>query len=298
MARQNQTSMERIEQTIIVSALLLMVVVTVQPILNLLALSFSDPARVPGMSGMAVLPNGFSLDVWALLITHPNVRSGLVNSVFITITGTALNVTFTVLMAWALSRKRLPGRRAMFIFVLITIVFEPGLIPDYFVVRDLGLLNSYWSVILYKMVNAWYLIILIRFFEEVPDELIEAAELDGANAFQTLWRVVLPLARPAIATITLFYLVYHWNEFLRPMIYLNDQTMQPLQVVLRQFIIEGDKSAIVGIQAMSAYEGASQINMRAFRAGMIMFTILPVLLIYPLILKFFTKGVMSGALKG
>ena len=298
MRSQNQTSIERIEQAIIVSSLLLMVVVTVQPMLHLLALSLSDPARVPGMSGLTIIPSGFSLDVWGLLISHPSVQRGLINSILITTTGTLLNVICTVLMAWALSRRRLPGRRAIFVFVLVTIVFEPGLIPDYFVVRDLGLLNSYWSVILYKLVNAWYLIILIRFFEEVPDELIEAAELDGANAFQTLWRVVLPLARPAIATITLFYLVYHWNEFLRPMIYLTDQDMHPLQVVLRQFVIEGDKSSMVGLAAMTDYEGAGQISTRALNAGMIILTILPILAVYPLILKFFTKGVMSGALKG
>lgn len=294
----NRTTFERIEQVIIVSSLLFMVVVTVQPILNLIAISFSDPAKVPGMSGLAVTPDGFSLDVWQLLLSHPSVQRGLFNSIFITVSGVILNITFTALMAWALSRPGLPGRRFLFVLVLATIVFEPGLIPDYFVVRELGLLNSYWAVILYKMVNAWYLIILIRFFEEVPTELLEAAELDGANAFQTLWKVVLPLTRSALATITLFYLVYHWNEFLRPMIYLNDQGMWPLQVVLRQFVVEGDKAAMVGVQAMNTYQGASQISMRALKAGMIIFTIAPILAVYPLILKFFTKGTMSGALKG
>lgn len=293
-----QTRFERIEQVIIVSSLLLMAVVSLQPVLNLVAISFSDPARVPGMSGLAVLPDGFSLDVWQLLLNHAGVRQGILNSLFITVMGTALNITFTTLMAWALSRPRLPGRRLIFVFVLITIVFEPGLIPDYFVVRDLGLLNTYWSVILYKMVNAWYLIILVRFFEEVPGELLEAAELDGANPFQTLWKVVLPLTRPAIATITLFYLVYHWNEFLRPMIYLTDPGMHPLQVVLRQFVVEGDKLSMVGIDAMSNYQQAGQISIRALNAGMIVLTILPILAVYPLILKFFTKGTMSGALKG
>ena len=259
MAKSRQTRFERIEQVIIVSTLLLMAVMTIQPILNLVAISFSEPGQVPGMSGLAILPNGFSLDVWTLLLNHPGVQRGILNSLFITITGTVLNITFTALMAWALSRPRLPGRRILFVFVLITIVFEPGLIPDYFVVRDLGLLNTYWSVILYKMVNAWYLIILVRFFEDVPKELLEAAELDGANPFQTLWNVVLPLTRPALATITLFYLVYHWNEFLRPMIYLTDTSMHPLQVVLRQFVVEGDKLSMVGIDAMSNYEQAGQI---------------------------------------
>lgn len=297
MATDNRTSLERVEQVIIVSTLLLLVVITVQPILNLLAISLSDSSKVPLMSGLAIVPDDLSFDVWNILLNHPNVRRGLMNSLFITGVGTFLNIIFTALMAWALSRPKLPGRRIFFVMVLVTIVFEPGIIPDYFVVRELGLLNTYWAVILFKMVNAWYLIILIRFFEEIPEELIEAADLDGANAFQTLWHVVLPLARPALATITLFYLVYHWNEFLRPMIYFNDQDMWPLQVVLRQFVVEGDKAAMVGLQSMGNYEGASQINMRALKAGMILFTIAPVLMIYPLILKFFTKGTMSGAVK-
>lgn len=297
MALSNRTRLERTEEAIIVSTLLAIVVVTVQPVLNLLAISFSDPANVPGMSGLAILPDGFSLKIWELLAEHPAVRRGLMNSLLITGVGTVLNVICTALMAWALSRRKLPFRRIIFVLILATIVFEPGIIPDYFVMRRLGLLDTYASVIVYKLVNAWYLIILIRFFEDVPEELIEAAALDGANAFQIFFRVVLPLAKPALATITLFYVVYHWNDFLRPMIYFNDQSMWPLQVVLRQFVVVGDKAAIVGLQSMNNYEGASQIDFRAFRAGMILFTILPVLAIYPLILRFFTKGTMSGALK-
>lgn len=299
MARRiNRTPFERIEYAIIVSSLLLMVVVTLQPMLHLIAISLSEPAQVPGMGGLAILPRGLSLDVWSLLANHPSVQRGLLNSLFITASGTAINMVATVLMAWALSRRGLPGRRFFFVVVLATIVFEPGIIPDYFVMKRIGLLDSYWSVILYKAVNAWYLIILIRFFEEVPQELLEAAELDGANAFQTLIRVVLPLAKPALATITLFYLVFHWNEFFRAMIYLNDPSKWPLQVVLRQFVIDGDKLAMVGVSAMNEGTGAAQISIRALNAGMIILTILPILAIYPLILRFFTKGTMSGALKG
>jgi putative aldouronate transport system permease protein len=197
-----------------------------------------------------------------------------------------------------MSRPCLPGRRIIFMLVLVTIVFEPGIIPDYFLMKRMGLLNSPWSVIMYKAISAWYLIILIRFFEEIPKELLEAAELDGANPFQIFFMVVLPLARPALATIALFYLVLHWNEFFHAMIYLTDQSKWPLQVVLRQFVIDGDKIAIVGANNANNNIGLAQINIRALKAGMILITILPILAIYPLILKFFTKGTMSGALKG
>jgi len=293
-----RTPLERVEYIIILSTLLLLVVFTMQPLLNLLALSLSDPSKVAGFSGLSIVPDGFSPDVWLLLLQHPNVQRGIFNSIWMTATSVLLGVSGTALMAWGMSRPGLPGRRLIFLFVLITIVFEPGIIPDYFLMKRLGLLNTPWSVILYKAVNAWYLIILVRFFEEIPKELLEAAELDGANPFQTFFRVVLPLAKPALATIALFYLVFHWNEFFRGMIYLNDQTKWPLQVVLRQFVIEGDKVAIVGANNVSNNIGLAQINIRALKAGMILITIVPILAIYPLILKFFTKGTMAGAVKG
>lgn len=297
-SRPVHSSRERVENFLIGAGLVLMVVVTLQPLLNLLAISLSDPGEVAGMNGITIIPRGFSLTVWQLLVTHPRVLQGVLNSAIITGGGTALNVLFTALMAWGLSRPNLPGKRLLFILVLATIVFTPGIIPDYFVNKQLGLLNTYWSVILYHLVDAWYLVILVRFFEEIPEELLEAAALDGANPFQTFWHVALPLVRPALATITLFYFVFHWNEFFRAMIYLNDQSKWPLQVVLRQFVVEGDKLAIVGVTNSNNYTNAAQINIRALNAGMILLTIVPILAIYPLILKFFTKGVMAGALKG
>jgi putative aldouronate transport system permease protein len=296
--RAAKTPMERIESILIISTLLLLVAVTVQPLLNLLALSLSDPSKVPGFSGLSIIPDGLSLDVWTLLLQHPYVQRGIFNSIWMTATSVAIGTVGTALMAWPLSRRELPLRRTIFIFVLITIVFEPGIIPDYFLMKQLGLLNNQWSVILYKAINAWYLIILVRFFEEIPEELIESAQLDGASQLRIFWSIVLPLARPALATIALFYLVFHWNEFFRSMIYLNDQSKWPLQVVLRQFVIGGDKVAIVGENAANNNIGIAQIDIRALKAGMILLTILPILAVYPLILRYFTKGTMVGAVKG
>ena len=293
-----RTPLERTEQIIIVSTLVLLVIVTLQPLLNLLALSLSDPSKVAGFSGLSIWPDGYSPDVWLLLLQHPNVQRGIINSVWMTAASVVLGTFGTALMAWGMSRPGLPLRRLIFIFVLVTIIFEPGIIPDYFLMKQLGLLNNQWSVVLYKVVNAWYLIILVRFFEEIPEELLESAQLDGANPFQIFWSIVLPLAKPALATISLFYLVFHWNEFFRAMIYLNDQSKWPLQVVLRQFVIGGDKVAIVGAQDANNNIGIAQINIRALKAGMILITIVPILAVYPLILKFFTKGTMTGALKG
>lgn len=296
--RRARTPMERAESALILSTLLLLVVVTVQPLLNLLALSLSDPSKVAGFSGLSIIPDGFSPNVWLLLLQHPYVQRGIFNSVWMTGASVVIGTLGTALMAWPLSRQGLPFRRTIFILVLVTIVFEPGIIPDYFLMKHLGLLNNQWSVILYKAVNAWYLIILVRFFEEVPEELLESAQLDGASQFRIFWSIVLPLARPALATIALFYLVFHWNEFFRAMIYLNDQSKWPLQVVLRQFVIGGDKVAIVGADNAANNIGIAQINIRALKAGMILITIVPILAVYPLILRYFTKGTMVGAVKG
>jgi putative aldouronate transport system permease protein len=153
MTNSRNTPFERVEYVLILSVLFLMVVVTAQPILHLVAVSFSDPANVPGMSGLEVIPDGFSLQVWSLLIQNPNVQRGFANALLITVAGTIINVIATTLMAWALAQKRLPGRRIILVLVLVTVVFDPGIIPDFFVMKRLGLLNSYWSVILYRAVS-------------------------------------------------------------------------------------------------------------------------------------------------
>ncbi|HZY50455.1 MAG TPA: ABC transporter permease subunit, partial [Devosia sp.] len=197
--RPARTPMERIESVLIISTLLLLVVVTVQPLLNLLALSLSAPSKVAGFSGLAIFPDGFSPDVWLLLLQHPYVQRGIFNSIWMTAASVLIGTFGTALMAWPLSRRDLPLRRSIFIFVLVTIVFEPGIIPDYFLMKQLGLINNQWSVVLFKAINAWYLIILVRFFEEIPEELIESAQLDGAGQFRIFWSIVLPLARPALA---------------------------------------------------------------------------------------------------
>ncbi len=293
-----RTKEDKALQIIIVSTLFLLIVITLQPIFHLLAVSLSEPSKVQLMEGIEIFPKGFSIDVWAALLKNPQILKGIYNSLLITIVGTFINITFTSLMAWPLAQKTLPFRRVILLFILITMVFEPGIIPDYLLMKKLNLLDSYWSMFLYKAVNAWYLIILIRFFEDIPTELVEAAEIEGANPIQVMLHIVIPLSLPALATITLFYLIFHWNEYFRSMIYLTQSAKWPLQVVLRQFVVEGDKVAMVGLQAVSEYSGAGQLDMRSLKAAMILMTMIPVLLVYPLILKFFTKGTMSGGVKG
>jgi putative aldouronate transport system permease protein len=272
-------------------------VVVLVPILNLAALSLSDPKRVSEVNGLTVLPKGFSTIVYRVLGANRLFVKSILNSAFITLVGTAINLVVTSMAAFALTRRTLPFRRFFMLLIVVVMILEPGLIPEYLVVKRIGLMNKMWAVILYKTVNVYYLIILMRFFEEVPPSLIEAARVDGAGYGTVLRRVVIPLAAPALATLGLFYGVYHWNEYFRASIYLSDPEKYPLQLILRQFVVLDDTTTLIGSGAMYSYDEAARLSYGALKAGTIVVAMLPVLFLYPLILRYYTKGVMEGGVK-
>ena len=267
------------------------------PILNLLALSLTDPARVKEITGLTILPKGFSLDNYRVLFSNPQIMKSLFNSVYVTVIGTALNLGLTIMAAYALTRPGLVGKKFFMVILIIVMVFEPGLIPEYLLVKRIGLLDTYSSVILYKALNVYYLIILMRFFEEVPEALIDAARVDGAGHLTILFKILIPLSKSSIATIGLFYGVFHWNEYFRASIYLNDSAKWPLQLVLRQFVVLNDTTSMLGANSLLSFDKASQLSYQALQAGTIMIAIVPILLIYPFILKNYTKGTMEGGIK-
>ncbi len=271
--------------------------VVLVPLLNLLALSLSDPARVGEVTGLTVLPKGFSTVNYRVLAANPLFVRSILNAVFITVVGTAINLVVTSMAAFALTRNTLPWRRFFMLLVIVIMVLEPGLIPEYLVVKKIGLMNSLWAVILYKTVNVYYLIILMRFFEEVPQSLIEAARVDGAGYGTIFLKIMLPLAKPALATLGLFYGVFHWNEYFRASIYLSDPDKYPLQLILRQFVVLDDTASLIGSGALFSYEEAARLDYGALKASTIIVAMLPVLIVYPLILKYYTKGVMEGGVK-
>jgi len=272
-------------------------VVVLVPLLNLLALSLSDPDRVSEVGGLTVFPKGFSLVNYRVLAANPLFVRSIANSLYITALGTAINLILSSMAAFALTRRSLPGRGFFMVLVVIVMILEPGLIPEYFVVKRIGLMNSLWSVILYKAVNVYYLIILMRFFEEVPASLIEAATVDGANYGTVLVKIMMPLAKSALATLALFYGVFHWNEYFRASIYLSDPNKYPLQLILRQFVVLDDTAALIGSGTLFSYDEAARLNYDALQASTIVVAILPVLIVYPLILKYYTRGVMEGGVK-
>jgi putative aldouronate transport system permease protein len=288
---------DRVLRAVIGALLIAFSIVVLVPILNLLALSLSDPRRVAEVTGLTVVPKGLSLVNFRVLAANPLFVRSIANAVFITAVGTALNLAVTSMAAFSLTRSGLPGRRYFMLLVIVIMVLEPGLIPEYLVVKRVGLMNSLWAVILYKTVNVYYLIILMRFFEEVPPSLVEAARIDGAGYGTILRRVMIPLAMPALATLGLFYGVFHWNEYFRASIYVSDPAKYPLQLILRQFVVLDDTTTLIGSGAMLSYDEAARMSYAALKASTIMVAMLPVLIAYPLILKYYTQGVMEGGVK-
>lgn len=298
MGRRVRSSLgDRVFRALVATILIVVAVTILIPILNLLALSLTDPKRVSELTGLDVLPKGFSLIVYKVLAANQFFMRSILNSVYITLVGTVINLAATAMAAYALTRPGLPGKRIFMLLVIVIMVFEPGIVPEYLVVKKFGLMNSLWAVILYKAVNVYYLIILMRFFDEVPQSFLDAARVDGAGHGTILWRIMLPLSKSAMATLGLFYAVMHWNEYFRASIYLNDPAKYPLQLILRQFVVLDDTSALIGAGTLYSYDEAARLSYAALRAGTIIVSIIPVLMLYPLILKYYTRGVMEGGVK-
>lgn len=282
---------------IIYSILFLVTLTMLIPMLNILAQSLSDPAKVYALKGMDILPKGFTFINYEVLLSNPQIGKSILNSVFITVVGTFLNLLFTALAAYVLTRPGLVGRKFFMTLLIIIMVFEPGMIQEYLVVKGLGLIDSYLAIILYKSISVYYLIILMRFFEEVPASILEAAKVDGAGHFTIFTKVILPLSKPAMATLALFYGVFHWNEYFRASIYLNSQSKWPLQLLLRQFVVLRDNTAILGVNNVTSMDAISKLDYGSLQAGTIILAILPLLLFYPVILKYYVKGSLDGGVK-
>ncbi|PFH90648.1 carbohydrate ABC transporter permease [Bacillus sp. AFS088145] len=284
-------------RTIIYLVLFLLSISILIPILNLLAMSLSDPLKVHKLKGLSILPEGFSLINYKILLSNPLIIRSIFNTFLITIVGTALNLFLTAMAAYVLARTNFIGKKVIMVFLIVLMVFEPGLIPEFLLVKNLGLLNTYSSLILYKAINVFYLFILMRFFEDVPDSILEAARIDGAGHFKIFTKIMLPLSKPALATLGLFYGVYHWNEYFRATIYITDPHKWPLQVVLRQFVVMRDNTSMLGNLTSGSYKQIANLDFASLQAGTIIISMIPLLILYPLILKYYAKGALEGGVK-
>jgi putative aldouronate transport system permease protein len=238
-------------------------------------------------------PVGFNLDAYLKVFANPEIWTAYLNTIFYVVAGTVINLVLTTLGAYPLSRQDLYGRALFMGIIVFTMFFSGGLIPIYLNIRDLGLYNTRWALLLPPGISAFNLIVMRTFFQTIPDSLIESAKIDGANEFKILARIVLPLSKPVIAVMILFYAVAHWNSWFNALIFLRDRTLFPLQLLLREILIQA-----------SAAEMATGVSTReittvsdAIKYATIIVSTLPVLVIYPFLQKYFVQGVMIGAIK-
>jgi putative aldouronate transport system permease protein len=272
--------------------LLALCFITFYPFYYLLIASLSDPLLLAAHRGLMLLPQGLSLAAFERVWDNPMVRSGFCNSFLIVAGGTTLNLVLTCLGAFVLSRKRLVLETPLMLFIIFTMFFSGGLVPNYLLVRDLGLLDSRWAVVLPFAVNAWNLIILRSAFNAVPKDFEEAARIDGAGDFTVLWRVYVPLCMPTLAVVGLFYGVSHWNGYFYSMIYLSDRELFPIQLVLREILVSGSTDSMMTGEAV-----AREALSNSIKYATVVVATLPVLAVYPFLQRYFVKGVMLGGVK-
>lgn len=277
--------------------LFILTLTMVVPLLHILARSLSDPKLSPSMSGLRIIPAGFSTINYEVIFSNKNVVPAIFNSIFITGIGTVINMLLTMLAAYVLTRPNLVGKKILMGFFIVMMLFDPGIVPEYMVIRKLGLMGTKWSVILSQACNVYYLVIMMRYFESVPKSLCEAATIDGAGHLNILFKVMAPLSKAGIATLTMFYGVVRWNEYYRSGIYISSISEVPLQVILRKFVVDGDVTTLIGTQNLMDYNALAQLDYTALQYATIVVAIVPILLVYPLVLKYYNKDVMAGGVK-
>ena len=261
------------------------------PFYYIFIVSISDPDKVRE-GAMILYPQGFSLEAYEVTLTHARFYSSLKVSVIRTLVGTALGVVFSSALAYAVSRPYLRGRKWLTLFLIFTMLFNGGMIPTYLVVRYTGLIDTIWALIIPNMINTFNVIVLINFFRAVPAELEESAKMDGANDIIIFIRLMIPVAMPSIATITLFIAVYHWNALTDGILYINTSTKKPLQVYLNDIVVAGQT------QDMFQDASARWMPTMSLKTATIFASTLPILIVYHFLQKYFVKGVMVGSVKG
>lgn len=241
--------------------------------------------------GLWINPIKWSFEAYKQLLGHPFFLRAASNSAIITLGGLTINMLLTVPLAYSLSNPRFPGRRFFIIMVMIPFLFNAGLIPTYLVVQKLSLVDTFWAVMLPGGVNIYNLLVMKSFFEGLPEEFKEAARMDGANELQVLLKVVLPLSKPILLTVGLWYAVGHWNEFFNAILYLNNADLQPLPVLLRNILMAANMNDYVD------YNAFSSASVQAIKSASVFLTMLPMVIVYPFIQNYFTKGTLLGGVK-
>lgn len=261
------------------------------PFIYIFAGSFSSGQAI-GAGKVLLWPVDWTIENYRAVAGNKSLWNAFGVTLFLTTVGTLINLTFTSLMAYGLARKDLRGRKLILLFIVFSMIFQVPIIPMYLLVKSLGMLNTLWAVIIPGTISAFNLIIMISFFQNIPESLTEAAKIDGADEYRTLWSVVLPLSLPSLSTIGLFYAVGHWNGYFSALMFLRNPMLYPLQVKLRALLIESDAESTLQAASLTLQ------SLEGIKMAAIIVATIPVILIYPFIQKHFIKGAMLGSLKG
>ena len=290
--RQHLTPGDWVASIIIYGLITLAVIAVLYPLWFVVIASFSNPNKVAA-GDVLLLPKGITFVGYAKVFANARIWRGYLNTIIYSVVGTALNLAVTIPCAFALSRKEFKPRRVILFLFTVTMFIAGGLIPNYLLYKQLGLLNSMWVFILPGAVSVYNVIVARSFFEtSIPEELFEAAQLDGESYLGYFFRIVIPLSSAILAVIGLYYFVGHWNDFMTGLIFITDDEKQPLQVVLQQLLLVAQGTA-TNVDAAAQQQAADQIKF-----GIIIVSTLPLMVIYPFLQKYFNKGVMLGAVKG
>ncbi|CAN7442632.1 carbohydrate ABC transporter permease [Paenibacillus sp. LjRoot56] len=261
------------------------------PFLHIVAGSLSSGSAL-SQGKVTIFPVEFTLINYVGVLKNMAIWKSFGVTVLLTVGGTAINLFFTSLMAYALAKNELKGRSFILLLVVFTMIFQVPIIPGYLLVKSLGMLNSLWALIIPGTISAFNLIIMVSFFRQIPEGLVDAAKIDGAGEYRTWWSVVLPLSLPSLSTVGLFYAVGHWNGYFSAIMFIRNPALYPLQVKLRQLLVDGDTQGVAQSVSLTL-QSAEGIKMAT-----IMVATLPILFVYPLVQKHFIKGAMLGSVKG
>lgn len=280
---------DRLFNAVVILILSLCGFAAVFPLLYVVSVSLTPLGEVLRSGSFPIIPREITFSAYQTLLQETGMVRALGITAFVTVAGTALNMLFTVFMAYPLSRKWLPGRSLFLMMVLFTMLFSGGIIPTYLIVKALGLLNSLWALILPTLIGSFNVFIVKSFFEQLPEEIFESAKMDGAGELRLLAQIALPLSLSVIATISLFYAVGHWNDFFQAIMYVTDRNLFPLQVIVREILMQTQ-------QPMENVENMTPTQ--TLQMAAVVLASLPIIVVYPFLQKYFTKGMLLGSIKG
>lgn len=280
---------DRIFNGIVILILTLCGVAALFPMLYVVSVSLTPISEVLKNGGFIFIPKQLTFMAYHKLLSESGIPRAFWVTIFITVVGTLFNILITVLMAYPLSRKLLPGRSMFLLMIVFTLLFSGGIIPTYLVIKSIGLIDSVWAMILPNLVGSFNVLIVKSFLEQLPEELFESAKIDGAREFRILWQIAMPLSVPVMLTVGLFYAVGHWNEFFQAIMYVTHRTLFPLQVIVRELLM----------QTQQPLENAENVTpTETLQMAAVVLASAPIIVVYPFLQKHFTKGMLLGSIKG